>query len=54
MDFNFDFYLCCSDDVTLLALARAAMAIGDIDLARQLHLEAIDCGSIEATNVEIP
>ncbi len=53
-EFNFDWFWNCSDDSTLLALARGAAAIGKIDLARQLHKEALDCGSTEAPAVQIP
>ena len=53
-EFNFAWFWNCSDDSTLLALARAATAVGEIELARQLHAEAIDCGSTEAPEVEIP
>jgi tetratricopeptide (TPR) repeat protein len=46
--FDFNFMWCCSDDVTLLALARAARGLDNIKLARQLLDEAIDVGSAEA------
>ncbi|MFV1968959.1 MAG: tetratricopeptide repeat protein, partial [Pirellulaceae bacterium] len=52
--FNFAWFWHCSDDGTLLALARGAAAVGEIDLARQLHAEAVNCGSTEAPHVQIP
>jgi TolB-like protein/tetratricopeptide (TPR) repeat protein/predicted Ser/Thr protein kinase len=50
---DFAWFWNCSDDGTLLALARGAAAVGQTNLARQLHTEAIDCGSTEAPHVQI-
>ena len=52
--FNFAWFWHCCDDATLLTLAQGAAAVDEIELARKLHAEAIDCGSTEAPNVQIP
>ncbi|MHC4401742.1 MAG: tetratricopeptide repeat protein, partial [Planctomycetota bacterium] len=52
--FDFKFFWCCMDDLTLLELARAAKSLGKTELARQLLDEAIDVGSVEALSEEMP
>ena len=52
--FDFRFFWCCMDDLTLLELARAAKSLGRTELARQLLSEAIDIGSMEALSEEMP
>jgi tetratricopeptide (TPR) repeat protein len=48
---NFDPFWLCTEDATLLALARAAAALGDLNLARQFRADAIDAGSNEAAQL---
>lgn len=48
--FNFSLLWTCSDETTLMELARAAMALGSPDAPELLH-RARDAGSHEATLV---
>jgi hypothetical protein len=48
---NFDPFWLCTEDVTLLALARAAADIGELDMARKLQADAVDSGSNEAAQL---
>ena len=50
---SFHFLYLCTADITLCALARAAAAVGQTDLAVKLRDEAIDYGSIEAVDIAI-
>ncbi len=50
---SFHFLYLCTADITLCALARAAVAVGNTELARQLKQEAMDYGSLEAATIEL-
>ena len=47
-NFNFDLFWFCSEDKTLLSLARAAMSIDNGKLATEFKSEAVSFGSVEA------
>ena len=52
-DFNFSWMLVCSEDVTLLELARAAQAIDRNSDARDFLTRALAAGSTEARKLEL-
>ena len=53
-EYDFHSLWCCSDDVTLLELARAARAIGRAEAVRDLFSQALDAGSAEALTESFP
>lgn len=48
---NFDPFWLCSEDATLLALAKTASAVGESELAKQFQTDAILSGSNEASRL---
>jgi serine/threonine-protein kinase len=52
--FDFRWVWFCTDDISLLELARAARALGRRDQARNLLAQALDAGSTEALTEAMP
>ncbi len=52
-DYNFQTLWLCSEEVTLLELARAALALGETEASRHFRDEAIDYGSWEAQELPV-